>query len=233
MMTLSVVEVRNVSKRYGPTVALRGVSLELEAGRVLGVLGPNGSGKSTLMRLMAGLSQPSAGQIRILGEKPGPSTRARVAYVPEVDCLYPSLRVEEMLDLQARFFADFDRTQAAELLEFMHLTPRAAVRSLSKGQRARLKLILALARRADLILLDEPFSGIDPPSRERILQGILATHRGDRSLILSTHLVREAEKLFDRVVFLSKGEIFLAGDAEALRQERGMSIEEIFREEYN
>lgn len=133
MMTLPVVEVRNVTKRYGSTVALRGVSLELEAGQVLGILGPNGSGKSTLMRLMAGLSRPSAGEIRILGQPPGPSTKERVAYVPEVDYLYSSLRVEEMVDLQARFFADFDRTQAAELLEFMHLPARAMVRSLFQG----------------------------------------------------------------------------------------------------
>ncbi|MDN5347917.1 MAG: type transport system ATP-binding protein [Clostridia bacterium] len=229
---MTVVEAVNLSKRYGRTWALRGVNLVIEEGMVVGLLGPNGSGKSTFLRLLAGLSHPSGGEVKVLGERPGLATKKQVAFVPEIDHLYRWMRVRDTLDFQAGFYADFDPARGEELLTFMNLDPGARVYNLSKGQRARLKLMLALARQARLVLLDEPFSGIDPPSRERILQGILMAYRQDRTVIISTHLVGEVEKLFDQVVFLSQGEVFLAGEAESLRAERGKSIDEIFREEY-
>ncbi|TDA68848.1 MAG: ABC transporter ATP-binding protein [Clostridia bacterium] len=229
---MDVIEVRALRKRYGRTWALRGLDLQVEEGRVLGLLGPNGSGKSTLLRILAGVGHPTSGEVRVLGQAPGRATKARVAFVPEVEHIYRWMRVADALKFQENFFADFQPARARELLEFMGLDQASPVSSLSKGQRARLKLVLALGRDARLVLLDEPFSGIDPPSRERVLQGLLMAYREDRTMVISTHLVGEAEKLFDRVVFLSRGEIFLAGEAEELRQRHGKSIEQIFREEY-
>lgn len=229
---MDVIEVMALRKRYGRTWALRGIDLQVEEGRVLGLLGPNGSGKSTLLRILAGVGHPTSGEVRVLGQAPGRATKARVAFVPEVEHIYHWMRVADALKFQENFFADFQPTRARELLEFMGLDRATPVSSLSKGQRARLKLVLALGRDARVVLLDEPFSGIDPPSRERILQGLLMAYREDRTMVISTHLVGEAEKLFDRVVFLSGGEIFLAGEAEELRQRHRKSIEQIFREEY-
>lgn len=164
-----------------------------------------------------------------VGCSPGP---VRPWFIQWVCGIYRWMRVADALKFQENFFADFRPTRARELLEFMGLDRAAPVGSLSRGQRARLKLVLALARDARLVLLDEPFAGIDPPSRERILQGLLMAYREDRSMVIATHLVGEAEKLFDRVVFLSRGEVFLTGEAEELRQRHGKSIEQIFREGY-
>lgn len=229
---MDAIEVRALCKRYGRTWALRGIDFRLEEGMVLGLLGPNGSGKSTLLRILAGVGRPTSGEVRVLGQAPGRATKARVAFVPEVEHIYRWMRVADALKFQEGFFADFRPARALELLEFMGLDQAAPVGSLSRGQRARLKLVLALARDARLVLLDEPFAGIDPPSRERILQGLLRAYREDRTMVIATHVVGEAEKLFDRVVFLSRGEVFLSGEAEELRQRHGKSIEQIFREGY-
>lgn len=220
-------------KNYGRKAALDGLDLQLEQGRILGLLGPNGSGKSTLLKVIAGLVQPTGGRVTVLGRRPGPQTKRQVAYLPEGDCLYREMTVGGTLRYIAAFYDDWDRARAAELLTFMELDPKMSVTSLSRGMRARLKLVLALSRRAPLVLLDEPLSGIDPYSRSRIVRAIVGQYRPEQaSMIISTHEVIQAESVFDDVVFLGAGRVKLAGQAEDLRARHGRSLEDLFEEVY-
>lgn len=226
-----VVEGRGMTKRYWRRWALRGVDLTLEPGQVLGLLGPNGSGKSTLIKILAGVLRPTAGEVKVLGRRPGRETKAQVAYLPDVDHLYRGMTGLEAAGFMAAFYPDFDPARAVNLLESMDVPPDQPFGQLSRGQRARVKLALTLARRADLILMDEPLSGIDVVSRSRILHAILAEYRlGEQAIILATHEIDEAEPLFDRVVFLREGQEVLTGAAEDLRAQRRKSIEDIYRE---
>lgn len=232
-MTDKIVEVNDLHKRFFRTKALRGLSFQLERGLILGLLGPNGSGKSTLLKILSGLYQPSSGKVLINGEKPSVETKAQVAYLPEIDNLYSWMTVGQTINFVSAFFHDWDQDKGSELVEFMNLDMMATVGKLSKGMRARLKLVLAMARNSPLVLLDEPFSGIDPPSRDRILEAIIAQYRiGEQSIILSTHEVWESEKIFDKVLFIEDGQVKLMGDAEELRKEWDKSINDIFKEVY-
>ncbi|MDQ7793314.1 MAG: ABC transporter ATP-binding protein [bacterium] len=232
MVMVPLLTTTGISKRYGRTRALDNLDLELEPGCILGLLGPNGSGKSTLLKIVAGLTRPDAGEVRVLGLKPGPAARARLAYLPEVDCLYRDLTVAGTLAYVSTFFADWSPARAVELLEFMDLNPRAVVGTLSRGMRARLKLVLALARDAALFLLDEPLAGIDPRSRARIVEACIRQYKDGQSMIISTHEVLHAEGAFDRVVFLEAGRVKLAGAAEELRRRHNCSLEALFGEVY-
>lgn len=226
-----VVEVRQLTKRFPGAEALRGIDLTVPRGVTVGLLGPNGSGKSTLVRILAGVQRPTAGGARVLGRPPGRLTKERVAYVPEVDHLYPWMDVGEALRFTAAMYVDFNPGRAEELLALTGLGREALAGDLSKGYRARLKLVLAMARDAELVLLDEPLSGIDLVSREKVLDGLLRGHRpGETTVVITTHLVREVEPLLDRVAFLKEGRLALEGEAESLRAERGRSIEDVYRE---
>ncbi len=224
-------EVEQLAKKFPGVQALRGVDLTIPRGVTVGLLGPNGSGKSTLMRILAGVQRPSAGEVRVLGRRPGRETKERVAYVPEVEHLYPWMDVDEALRFTAAVFLDFNPDRAEEMLALAGLDREARIGDLSKGYRARLKLVLAMARDAELVLLDEPLSGIDLISREKVLDGFLRGHRpGETTVVITTHLVREVEPLLDRVAFLKEGRVVLDGEAEALRAKRGCSIEDLYRE---
>lgn len=226
-----VVEVQQLTKKFPGAQALRGVELTVPRGVTVGLLGPNGSGKSTLMRILAGVQRPTAGEVRVLGRPPGRVTKERVAYVPEVEHLYPWMDVDEVLRFTAAMFDDFNADRTEELLIMTGLKREARVDDLSKGYRARLKLVLAMARDAELVLLDEPLSGIDLVSREKVLDGLLRGHRpGETTVVITTHLVREVEPLLDLVAFLKEGRVVLDGGAEDLRAEHGCSIEDMYRE---
>lgn len=226
-----VLEFHDVHKHYPGVDALRGVSFTLPRGVVVGLLGANGSGKSTLIKLAAGMLRPNRGRVRVLGLEPGRRTKARVAYLPEVDHLYAWMTVAETLDFVRRFYGDWQPERERLLMEELGLPERQRVGALSKGMRARLRLVLALSRAADLILLDEPLSGIDPPSRSRITRAILAAYRaGEQTLLLSTHEVLETESLFDRVLVLDRGRVVLDGDADSLRGQAGRSIQALLEE---
>ncbi|BAS26109.1 ABC transporter [Limnochorda pilosa] len=226
-----MLEVHDLVKRYPGADAVNGISLILQRGTVLGLLGPNGSGKSTLLKTVAGLVHPDSGEIRVEGLPVGTATKARVAYLPEVDPFHRWMRVGQVLDLVGAFYGDWDPARAQELLHFMNLTPDAKVGSLSKGMRARLRLVVTLARNAPLLLLDEPLSGIDVASRARIIQGLIRQYRGgEQTLVVSTHEVGEVEGILERVVFLETGRIRLEGEADALRDEHGGSLQQIFEE---
>lgn len=226
-----VLVVKNLRKKYPKVEALKGIDLSLPKGQIWGLLGPNGSGKSTLLKCVVGLVQPDGGKIEILGYPPSRQTKAQIAFVPEIENLYRWMTIRQVLDFTSTFYEDWQEERVAELLDFMRLDPEAKVSSLSKGMRARLRLILALARKAPLILLDEPFSGIDPSSRDRIVEGIIRQFKSDeQTMIISTHAVGDTEQLFDAVVFLDEGTINLQGNAEDLRNRYGKSINDLFKE---
>lgn len=166
-----------------------------------------------------------------MGLPPGLMTKRTTAYLPEVDAFYPWWTAKDAMKFTASFFEDWDDERARDLLGFLNLDPAARVGGLSKGMRARLRLVLAMGRRARLVLLDEPLSGIDPPSRSRIVKALISTYReGEQTMIISTHEVAETEVIYDQVVFLERGRVALAGEADTLRQEHGKSIEELFEE---
>jgi len=225
--------VRDLRKEYGRRKALSGCDLRLGPGVILGLLGPNGSGKSTLLKIIAGVVHASGGEVRIAGMRPGRATKGLVAYLPEGDCFYPGQTVRSLLAWVSGFYDDWDSARAAELVNFMGLDPGLSVEALSRGMRARLKMVLALARNARLALLDEPLAGIDPPSRSRIVRAIVREYRGQgQSIVVASHEVRHLEGALDEVAFLEAGRVKLTGAVEDLRGKHGRSLEELFEEVY-
>lgn len=225
-----LLKARDLTKNYLTKRALKGVDLEIEKGRIVGLLGPNGSGKTTLMKIAAGLIRPTSGEILIDGHRPGIYTKSVVSYLPDVNYLFKWMKIRDALVFFKDFYADFDMEKSKNLLEFMKLSENDKVTSLSKGMSEKLNLTLALSRKAKLYIFDEPLGGIDPVSREKIIDAILNNYSEESSTIVSTHLVRDIERLFDQVLFVSQGEIILKGNAEELRSEKGKSIDELYRE---
>lgn len=224
-------ELLNVTKKYRRIDALHNFSVSAQSGRVLGLLGANGAGKSTLLRLVAGIAHPSHGQVRVFGQPVGQATLASVAYSPEEDHLYPHLTVAETIRFFAGVFPGFAPTTAMHLNEMLQVPVDSRIGHLSRGMRGRIKLALAFARQAPLVLLDEPFAGIDVASRARITEALLQYERPEgTTVVLSTHQVGEVELLLDDVMIISHGEVVYNGEAEALRASRGKSVEAVLRE---
>lgn len=226
-----MIEVENLWKKYPDAWALRGVSLQVAQGRVLGVLGENGSGKSTLFKILAGLVRPSEGQVLIAGQSIGVETRKITSFLPEIDPFYRWMMVGEQLDFLAAFYPGWDMDKARDLLAFMNLPDDRKVGVLSRGQKARLKVVFAFSWPSSLVLMDEPLGGIDPPSRRKILAALFDHFRsGEQTILMSTHLVDEVEEFIEDVVFLRHGEIAVQGDVDRLRQEQGKSLSDFFEE---
>lgn len=228
-----LVKTEGLVKRFGRVEAVNGITLEIPKGKVVGLVGPNGSGKSTFLKLLTGVLRPDSGTVLIGGLKPGIETKKKVAFQPEIDQLYDWMSVGGVLDFTATLVPDWRQERAEELLSFLNLKKDTRVRNLSKGMRARLKLVVTLARDAELLLLDEPLSGIDPPSRVRIIKSLIGEYRADRhTIILSTHEVAETEGIFERVIFLERGKVKIDADAQDLRSRYGRSIQALFEEVY-
>ena len=226
-----VLTCEKLTKVYGKEkTALDGIDLELDFGRIVGLLGPNGSGKTTLLKLANGLLQPTEGRIRIAGMAPGPETKELVSYLPDADWLPDWMRVEELVEMFRDFYADFDTAKASEMLEKLELSPKAILKSLSKGNKEKVQLILAMSRNARLYLLDEPIGGVDPAARDYILNTILTNYSRDASVIISTHLIEDVEPVLDEAVFLKNGRIFAHRSVDELRETEGMSVDAYFRE---
>lgn len=226
----SILVSKNIKKIYSGKIALNGLDMDIKLGRIVGLLGPNGSGKTTFMKIAAGLLRPQVGELLIDGNKVGLYTKSIVSYLPDKDYLYKWMKIEDAVDFYEDFYGDFDRKKAYELLDFMKLDRESKVSSLSKGMMEKLNLTLTISRKAKLYILDEPLGGVDPTTREKIIDTIIQNFREDSSMIISTHQVSEIERLFDDVYFINEGKIVLEGDAEELRNERNMSIDELFRE---
>ena len=228
----NIIKTSNLTKNYNGKKALDNVSLTVEKGKILGLLGPNGSGKTTFMKIAAGLVKPTSGNITIDNQPVGPYTKSIVSYLPDVNILYKWMKIKDAVEFYKSFYKDFDMERCKRNLEFMELDKELKVTALSKGMAEKLHLSLALSRRAKLYILDEPLGGIDIIARDKIIDTIIANYDGESSMIISTHLVRDIERMFDEVAFISEGKIILEGDAEELRQQKEKSIEGIYREVY-
>ncbi|SHH57666.1 ABC transporter ATP-binding protein [Clostridium grantii] len=225
-----ILETKDLTKKYGSKIAVDNLNFQLERGKILGLLGPNGSGKTTFIKMLVGLLHQDNGEILIDGKVPGVETKKTVAYLPDRNFLYKWMKIKDAIEVFSDFYEDFNIDKCKKLLEFMKLEENMKIKALSKGMTEKLLLTLVLSRDAQLYVLDEPIAGVDPVAREKILDAILNNFNEGSSMIITTHLVRDIEKLFDEVAFISEGKIFEKGDAEQLRIDKGMSIDEIYRD---
>ncbi|MEA4892856.1 MAG: ABC transporter ATP-binding protein [Peptococcaceae bacterium] len=225
-----ILECRDLSKSFGSKEALSQVNFKLEPGRIAGLLGPNGSGKTTLLKLANGLLQPSQGQILINGLAPGKESKALVSYLPDKTYLNDWMRIHDLLRFFSDFYGDFDLNRAYDMLNSLELNEKDKLKTLSKGNKEKVQLILVMARKARLYLLDEPIGGVDPAARDYILKTILNNYSNDSSILISTHLIQDVEQIFDDVVFLKNGSVVLEGPVDDIRSEKEMSIDALFRE---
>ena len=225
-----VLKATGLTKRYHGKPALDGLNLELPQGKIIGLLGPNGSGKTTFIKLAAGLLTPTAGSITIGGQRVGTATKAMVSYLPDRPYFSKSMKVKEQLDFFRDFYADFDRPRAERMLSALGISPEAKFRSLSKGNQEKVQLVLVMSRRAKLYLLDEPIGGVDPAARDYILNTIITNYDPDATVLISTHLIADVERVLDEFLFLHEGKIVRSGNADEVREETGKSLDGLFRE---
>jgi len=225
------IEIKNLWKKYIGSIALQGISLDLEKGKVLGVLGENGAGKSTLFRILANVTKPSRGQIMIDGTPVGKDTRTFVSYLPEIDPYSTRMTVSELFQFLSVFYPKWSQSKADQLMEYMKINPNKKIKTLSKGQKVRLKLICAFAQDGELLIMDEPLSGIDPISRKKVVETLFNEFRfGEQTIIIATHLVEDLEEFLDDVVYLKEGQIVLSGSTDQLREQYGKSLLGIYEE---
>ena len=227
---MPVLECKGLTKRFGRTAALDEVSLTVEPGRIVGLLGPNGSGKTTLIKLANGLLTPDGGYIAVCGTAPGRESHALVSYLPERTAIPTWMTARQLLDFYGDFYQDFRRDAAEEMLDHLGIQPRQAVKQMSKGTREKVQLIMVMSRAAKLYLLDEPIGGVDPATRDYILSTIIGNYNPEAAVVISTHLIADVEKVLDEVIFISQGRVMLQSTVDDIREEKGMSVDALFRE---
>ena len=229
---MNLIEIKNVSKSYGKKEALCDVNINIESGKIYGLLGPNGSGKTTLIKLINDLLKPTKGNIFVKGEKPGINSKKIISYLPERTYLSMNLKVSELLNYFKDFYEDFDTNKALGLLKDLNIDPNAKLKTMSKGTKEKVQLILVMSRNADIYILDEPIGGVDPASRDYILRTILSNFKEGSSLIISTHLIADIENILDEVIFINNGKIILNESADSIRNNKNKTIDALFREEF-
>jgi ABC-2 type transport system ATP-binding protein len=227
-----MLESRNVVKSYAGKAAVDHMSFSIESGHIYGLLGPNGSGKSTWMKIAAGLIIPDDGEMRLDGIPIGVETKKRIAYMPTEPFYYSYMKIKDVARYYEDFFEDFDRVRFERIIADMQLDMQMKVRTLSSGMMAKLKIAATLSRRAEIYLLDEPLNGIDLLAREEVIRTILECMDNRSALVISSHLVEELEKIIDYVIFMKQGHLVLTGDVDSIRQQRGESIVELYKEIY-
>lgn len=231
-MNNSIVKLDNVVKKYGKKEAIKGISLEIPKGKIVGLLGPNGSGKSTMIKMLNGLLQPDCGSIEINGIKPSIETKKIVSYLPERTYLSEWMKMKDLLTFFSDFYEEFDIERAEKMIEALDIDINQKIKNMSKGTKEKVQLILVMSRNADLYILDEPIGGVDPAARSFIMKTILQNFSEESTLLIATHLINEIENICDEVIFLSYGEIKLQGKVDEIREEKGKSIDSLFREEF-
>lgn len=224
------IEIEHLTKMFSTITALEDVTLSLERGQIVGLLGPNGSGKTTLIKTMNGLLTPTYGGVTINGMAPGVGTKRIVAYLPDRNALPDHMTTLQLMELYADFFADFDRQKAEAMAQDLGIDFTQQMKRMSKGTKEKLQLILVMARQAEVYLLDEPIGGVDPATRDYILKTIISNYSEDAIVIISTHLISDIESVLDDVVFIDRGHVVLHKTAEAIREEDGKSVDQLFRE---
>lgn len=225
----NIVEIKDLTKKYKKKKALDNFSLNIKKGRILGILGPNGSGKTTLIKSLVGLIRPSGGNIRIDGMSPGVETKKIVSYLPDRNFLYRWMDIEDAINFYEDFYEDFNREKALSLLGFMDLDTVMKIDELSKGMLEKLNLTLVLSREAKIYVLDEPIAGVDPVARDQILDAIIESYSEDSTMIITTHLVRDMERIFEDLVFIKDGKVELEASAEDLREKHHMQIDDLYK----
>ncbi|MGN0609672.1 MAG: ABC transporter ATP-binding protein [Oscillospiraceae bacterium] len=219
-----------LTKSYGGKIALNNVSLNIGRGKIIGLLGPNGSGKTTLIKLLCGILTPTSGEITISGKAVGIETKKIVAYLPERTYLSEWMSVREMITFFSDFYEDFNAVNAYDMLARLNIDPHAKLKSMSKGTREKVQLILVMCRNAELYLLDEPIGGVDPAARDYIIQTILKNYNENASVIISTHLISDVEHVLDEVVFIKNGSVVMQSEVDEIREQYGKSVDGVFRE---
>ena len=214
---------RNLTKNYGGLVALNNINLKVESGKIIGLLGPNGSGKTTLIKIINGLLTPTSGEVLINGNKPGIETKKQVAYLPDNSYLNSWMTVEQIVKMFSDFYADFRPELAYEMLSRLGITPKAKLKTLSKGNKEKVCLILVMSRNALLYVLDEPIAGVDPATRDYVISTIINNYNPEASVIISTHLIADIEQVLDEVIFINNGNITLQKSVDEIREENQTS----------
>ena len=229
---MELLETRNLVKMYDKFVALKDESIKIQPNKIVGLLGKNGSGKTTLIKLVNDLLTPSSGEVLVKGEKVGINSKKVISYLPERTYLNFNMRIKEVIQYFKDFYDDFREEVAYELLKKLGINPNEQLKTLSKGMKEKVQLILVMSRKAQLYILDEPIGGVDPAARDYILDTILKNFNEDASILISTHLISDIEKILDEVIFIKDGKIVLHESCDQLRDESGKSIDGYFREEF-
>ena len=227
---MAVLECKNLTKQYGHVTALEDVSFSIEPGRIVGLLGPNGSGKTTLIKLANGLLTPTSGELTICNADPGKETHAIVSYLPERTSIPLWMTATQLLDFYQDFYKDFRRDAAEEMLAHLNIPVKQRIKQMSKGTREKVQLIVTMSRAAMLYLLDEPIGGVDPATRDYILSTIIGNYNPEAAVVISTHLIADVEKVLDEVIFINQGHVVLQSSVDEIREEKGMSVDALFRE---
>lgn len=227
---MTILSTKNLTKNYGKKTALAQINMEIPRGRIIGLLGPNGSGKSTFIKLAAGLLVPTDGEITIEGKVPGVDTKAKVSYLSERTYLSDWMRVSEIIAFFEDFYPDFNRIKAENMLKDLSINPDDRLKTMSKGTKEKVQLILVMSRQAQLYLLDEPIGGVDPAARDYILNTIITNYKEDASVIISTHLIADIEQILDDVIFINQGELVLSSSVDEIREKHNKSVDGLFRE---
>lgn len=225
-----ILETRDLTKSYGPKTALNGLNLTLEKGKIIGLLGPNGSGKSTFIKLCNGILQPTKGEILIGGHEVGVETKKIVSYLPERTYLDDNMSPVQMINFFSDFYEDFDADKAFDMLSSLKVNPKDKMKTMSKGTKEKVQLILVMSRQAKLYMLDEPIGGVDPAARDYILRTIISNYNPEASVIISTHLITDIEQVLDEVIFIQNGDLKLHKTVDEIRSIEGKSVDALFRE---
>lgn len=226
---MKLLEIKNLKKSFNKKEILKNINLEIPSGKIIGLLGKNGAGKTTLIKLINDLLTPTSGEILVKGSKIGVKTKQAISYLPERTYLNKQMKVSEVISYFKDFYNDFDSKKAEKLLKDLDLDINQKLSKMSKGMQEKVQLVLVMSRNADLYILDEPLGGVDPATRDYILDTILSNFNAKASVIISTHLISDIERILDEVIFIDKGEIILQDNADKLRKKEKQSIDEIFR----
>lgn len=226
----NMLQCEHLTKDYGTVMALNDFNLTLESGRIVGLLGPNGSGKTTLIKIANGLLQPTSGRVLLDGNEPGQITKSYVSYLPDANYLPGWMNVDGLLGMFQDFYVDFDLKKAQEMLAQLNLNGNEKLKSLSKGNKEKVQLILAMSRKAKIYFLDEPIGGVDPAARDYILNTIIRNYSEDALVVMSTHLIADIERVLDEVVFINRGNLVFHRGVDEIRETEHKSVDELFRE---
>ena len=229
-MTEFVLECTGVSKKYGKKEVLKNINLQLERGKIIGLLGPNGSGKTTLIKIINGLLTADEGDIKVSGEQIGIESKKIISYLPDRTYLADWMKVKDIVGMFDDFYKDFSREKAEDMLKRLNINEDDRLKTLSKGNKEKVQLILVMSRQAQLYLLDEPIGGVDPAARDYILNTIITNYNPDASVVISTHLISDVEKVLDEAIFINNGEILLHESVDDIREKYSTSVDGYFRE---